>query len=112
MLVVFATELMPDEYTSEEKINRMIEGFPERAIVVAHGSDLFNPYGLSIEWVRDIAESLPPELHCFDGTKFLSADHEACWAFMLQSSPRDLAADFGRQVQDRRTLDNWAFGDE
>jgi hypothetical protein len=48
MLVVFATELMPDEYTSEEKINRMIEGFPERAIVVAHDSDLFNPYGLSI----------------------------------------------------------------
>ena len=84
----------------------------EKAIVEAYASDLLNPYGLSIEWVRDIAESLPPELHYFDGAMFLSADHEACWAFMLQSSPRGLAADFGRQVQDCRALDNWAFGDE
>lgn len=29
MLVIFAHELVPDKYTSEEKIYRMIEGFPQ-----------------------------------------------------------------------------------
>ena len=28
MLIIFARELVPDEYTSEDRINRMIEGFP------------------------------------------------------------------------------------
>jgi len=28
MLIVFAYELKPDEYTSEDKINQMISGFP------------------------------------------------------------------------------------
>ena len=84
----------------------------ERAIVVAHGSKLLNPYDLTIGAVREIAESSPPDPPYFDGVIFDSAKHEACWSFMLLSSPEDLAADFGRQIQDRKTLDNWTFGDE
>ena len=84
----------------------------EKAIVVAYSSNLLNPNGFTIEWVRDIAESLPPASTSHDSAMFLSADHEACWVEMFLSSPNDLAANFGRQIQDHRTLDNWAFGDE
>ena len=84
----------------------------EAAIVAAHNSNLLNPYALTIDWVRDITESKSPQSPYPDGVMFLGADHEACWSFMLLSSPEDIAADFGRQIQSRRTLDNWAFGDE
>ena len=82
----------------------------EQAIVAAHNSNLLNPYALTIEWVRDITESKSPQSLCPDDVMFLGADHEACWSFMLLASLDELADDFGRQIQDRKTLDAWAFG--
>ena len=84
----------------------------ERAIVAAHNSNLLNPYDLTIAQVRDIAESKDPQSPYPDGVMFLGADHEACWSFMLLSSPDELAAEFGRLIQNRKTLDDWAFGNE
>ena len=84
----------------------------EAAIVAAHNSEERNPYALTIEWVRAITESKSPQSRCPDGMMFLGADHEACWSFMLLASLDELADDFGCQIQDRKTLDAWAFGDE